>query len=60
MIAGSIGGVLGQRFDGTAEPVITGFFGLGAVALLITFVTEGGKLFTSDPTPARPESRANA
>jgi DHA1 family bicyclomycin/chloramphenicol resistance-like MFS transporter len=47
---GTIGGALlglavGQSFDGTLVPMVGGFAGFGAVALLILFATERGRLF---------------
>jgi DHA1 family bicyclomycin/chloramphenicol resistance-like MFS transporter len=47
LIAGALGAVVGQQFDGTTTPVITGFAGLGAISLLILAITERGRLFTA-------------
>lgn len=60
MLAGILGGAVGQRFDGTATPVILGFLGLGVAALAIVLVTERGRLFASDgPLPETPDDGDN-
>lgn len=43
-LAAFFGGVLGQRFDGTAWPFALGFFGLGTAALLVIAHAERGHL----------------
>jgi DHA1 family bicyclomycin/chloramphenicol resistance-like MFS transporter len=40
-----IGFWIGQQFDGTVVPLVTGFAVLGFLAILAVAVTEGGKLF---------------
>lgn len=45
MGAAVLGAVIGQSFDGTTVPLYLGFTVLGLAALVIVFVTEGGKLF---------------
>ena len=44
-LAGTLGALVGQRFDGTVVPLATGFFLLGVSTLLILLVTERGRLF---------------
>ena len=41
------GTLIGQSFDGTTVPLYTGYTLCGAVALLIVFVTEGGRFFVA-------------
>jgi MFS transporter, DHA1 family, multidrug resistance protein len=48
-----IGTLIGQGFDGTTVPLYTGFFICGLVALLIVFVTEGGRFFTARHEPIK-------
>nr|WP_245293925.1 multidrug effflux MFS transporter [Methylobrevis pamukkalensis] len=43
---------IGQHFDGTTLPLALGFTLLGAGALAIVFVTEGGRLFHARNVPA--------
>jgi DHA1 family bicyclomycin/chloramphenicol resistance-like MFS transporter len=45
LLAGTLGGFVGQQFDGTATPVIIGFFALGLVSLVVVLITERGHLF---------------
>lgn len=46
-----IGIAIGQSFDGTVIPMVGGYLGLGAAALVILLVTERGRLFgRDDPT----------
>ena len=47
-----IGAVIGQAFDGTTAPLAAGYAGSAAVALMIVFATERGRLFQ----PAQAES----
>ncbi len=42
-----IGWMIGSRYDGSAIPVITGFFILGLVSLAAVLITERGKLFSN-------------
>jgi len=44
-IAGFLGGLIGQFYDGTTMPIITGFTVLGIGALAIVLWTEKGALF---------------
>lgn len=44
-IAGFLGGVIGQFYDGTTMPIITGFACLGIGAFAIMLWTEKGRLF---------------
>ncbi len=46
-LSGLIGGLIGRAYDGTIAPVMMGYFALGLVSLLIVFITEKGKLFSS-------------
>lgn len=45
-VAGLLGGLIAQTYDGTTTPLLIGFFLLGIGALLITLWTENGKLFS--------------
>jgi MFS transporter, DHA1 family, multidrug resistance protein len=47
------GTLIGQAFDGTTVPLYTGFFISGLVALIIVFVTEGGRFFTARHEPIK-------
>lgn len=40
-----LGLVIGQAFNGTVLPLVLGFLVLGLAALVVVFITEGGKLF---------------
>ena len=40
-----LGGFVGQQFDGTVVPTVTGYFALGAAALSCVLVAERGRLF---------------
>ena len=42
-----IGSLIGQAFNGTTVPLYTGYFLCGLIALIIAFVTEGGRLFVA-------------
>jgi len=46
-----LGLVIGQSFNGTVLPLTLGYFVLGSAALLVVFVTEGGKLFRAHHSP---------
>ena len=55
-VIGTIGGAaiglaVGQAFDGTALPFLIGLAGCGAAALLLTLVTERGRLMRDPPAP---------
>ncbi|MDL2405703.1 multidrug effflux MFS transporter [Rhizobium calliandrae] len=41
-----LGGIVGQMFDGTAQPLIAGFTIFGALTIAATLWAEKGKLFT--------------
>ncbi|QND47306.1 multidrug effflux MFS transporter [Rhizobium lusitanum] len=41
-----LGGLVGQMFDGTAQPLIAGFTVFGALSIVATLWAEKGKLFT--------------
>ncbi|MGG6895757.1 MULTISPECIES: multidrug effflux MFS transporter [Rhizobium] len=48
-----LGGIVGQMFDGTAQPMIAGFTIFGILSILATLWAERGKLFTHPgDTPA--------
>jgi DHA1 family bicyclomycin/chloramphenicol resistance-like MFS transporter len=52
MIGGSlIGAAIGQSFDGTTVPLVTGFFLLGCASLAIVLWTEHGRLFRPSIEP---------
>ena len=53
-IAGFIGGVIGQFYDGTTMPIITGFACLGIAAFAVVLWTEKGKLFEPHEPDATP------
>ncbi|NSZ16568.1 multidrug effflux MFS transporter [Agrobacterium vitis] len=42
-----IGAVIGQAFDGTARPLVAGYFFLGVIGLVFVLIAEKGKLFQS-------------
>lgn len=44
-LAGFLGGVIGQFYDGTTMPVILGFVCLGVAAFVVVLWTEKGRLF---------------
>ncbi len=46
-----LGTIVGQSFDGTTVPLYAGYFLFGLIAVLIVFVTEGGRLFTARNAP---------
>jgi DHA1 family bicyclomycin/chloramphenicol resistance-like MFS transporter len=54
MFSAIIGTIIGRAFDGTTVPLYVAYFLCGLLALIIVFVTEGGKLFVARnaPTPA--------
>ncbi|MEM9013138.1 MAG: multidrug effflux MFS transporter [Pseudomonadota bacterium] len=54
LMGSSIGYLVGQSFDDTAVPMVTGFLLCGVAALAIVAVTERGMLFRSGPE--QPES----
>ncbi len=47
MLAGTLGAVVGQQFDGTAVPMAMGMSVLGVTAMAIVAFAESGKLFVS-------------
>jgi MFS transporter, DHA1 family, multidrug resistance protein len=47
----TIGIIIGQSFDGTTVPIAAGFVIAGLAALVVVFVTEGGRLFTPRNAP---------
>jgi DHA1 family bicyclomycin/chloramphenicol resistance-like MFS transporter len=56
LIAAAIGIVVGQSFDGSAVPIVLGFFIGGIGALIAVLYAERGKLFRSQhvaPTPGQ-------
>lgn len=44
-----LGGLVGQRFDGTVVPTAAGYFVLGGLALSCVLVAERGRLFGTSP-----------
>ncbi len=46
-VSASIGGLIARQFDCTITPIFVGHFILGALALLVIFITERGKLLQS-------------
>jgi DHA1 family bicyclomycin/chloramphenicol resistance-like MFS transporter len=49
-----IGAAIGQAFDGTATPMVIGYFTVSVIGLLFVLVAEKGKLF--HPHNAPPET----
>jgi DHA1 family bicyclomycin/chloramphenicol resistance-like MFS transporter len=51
-IGGSlIGAAIGQAFDGTALPMVTGFFVVGFIGLIFVLIGEKGRLFHAHNKP---------
>jgi MFS transporter, DHA1 family, multidrug resistance protein len=50
----TLGGAIGQQFDGTAVPMALGFLLCGAAALLCLLIAEQGRLFTRPGTTPPP------
>lgn len=48
---GLIGAIIGQLYDGTAIPMVLGFVGVGAVAIVLVLIAEDGKLFQPHNQP---------
>ncbi|MGG7517601.1 multidrug effflux MFS transporter [Allorhizobium undicola] len=48
-----IGAGIGQAFDGTATPLICGYFFLGIIGLFFVLIAENGKLFRQVNAPVR-------
>lgn len=46
-----IGAAIGQAFDGTALPMIMGFFAVSLVGLIFTLIAEKGRLFQAQNKP---------
>ncbi len=46
-VSASIGGLVARQFDCTITPIFVGHFILGALALLVIFITERGRLMQS-------------
>jgi len=46
-LSAAIGGFIGRAYDGTTEPLMLGFVGLGVSCLVIVAITERGRLFQS-------------
>ena len=44
-VAGVIGSLIGQMYDGTTTPIVTGFFVMSIAAFVFAFLTEKGRLF---------------
>ncbi|MEZ5896343.1 MAG: multidrug effflux MFS transporter [Parvularculaceae bacterium] len=55
-VAGVIGGVVGQFYDGTTAPIVLSFCVLGALAFLLVLWTEKGVLFHSQHDEATPKA----
>ncbi len=51
IVGAVVGTLLGQTFNGTTVPLYLGYFGCGAAALIIIFVTEHGRLFVARNAP---------
>lgn len=48
-----IGAMIGQAFDGTALPMVTGFFTVSIIGLVFVLIGEKGQLFRSHSGPIR-------
>ena len=46
-----IGAIIGQSFNGTALPLVTGFFSLSIIGLIFVLIAERGKLFQAHNKP---------
>ena len=46
-IAGSIGGAIAARYDGSTTPILTGYLLLGVATLAVVLITEKGRLLSS-------------
>jgi MFS transporter, DHA1 family, multidrug resistance protein len=46
-----IGAIIGQAFNGTALPLVTGFFSLSIIGLIFVLIAERGKLFQPHNKP---------
>lgn len=47
----ALGAVIGQAYDGTALPLVTGYFGLSVVGLVFVLIAEKGRLFQPHNPP---------
>lgn len=48
-LAALLGWIVGQSYDGTVMPLLLGFAGFGAIALVIVLIVERGRLFARGP-----------
>lgn len=48
-----MGGLIGQQFNGTVLPTVSGYFGLGALTLVCVLIAERGQLFGASPDEPR-------
>ena len=55
LISAVLGTFIGRAFDGTTVPLYVAYFLCGALALIIVFVTEGGRLFVARNAPTAAE-----
>jgi len=44
-----MGGLIGQQFNGSIVPTVSGYFGLGALTLVCVLIAERGHLFGASP-----------
>ena len=51
LVSAIAGTIIGRAFDGTTVPLYVAYFVCGALALIIVFVTEGGRLFVARNAP---------
>ncbi|MFB9911429.1 multidrug effflux MFS transporter [Rhizobium paknamense] len=49
----TIGAFIGQAYDGTATPLVCGYFFLGIIGLLFVLLAEKGKLFRPQNAPVK-------
>lgn len=47
LVGAGMGALIGQSFDGTTVPLYIGIFASGLLAVIVIFVTEGGRLFVA-------------
>ena len=52
VIASLVGALIGQLYDGTAVPLVTGQAIMGALTIIIVLVTERGRLFENNDSDA--------
>jgi DHA1 family bicyclomycin/chloramphenicol resistance-like MFS transporter len=51
-----IGAAIGQTFNGTATPMVTGYFAVSVIGLFFVLIAEKGKLFRPQNAPPPADS----